>query len=165
MIVRLPVESRWSPDYQGRANAELERAFGRLNEYALVKPGGSARQALVKASDRDFDLAWGGQDRRDLELRSNWVHYGSSWRRPTIAMSLDGIVVVNAIIKGGATASGTIVAAVPERMRPSAHVGYFLCHLSAGGTGLVYVGADGLVRSASALDSGYTMMNFTYTAG
>ncbi len=59
MRVVLPRQSVWSADFQDRLNGEIERAFARLNEYALVPVGGTTGQALVKRSDRSLELEWG----------------------------------------------------------------------------------------------------------
>lgn len=61
MIVRLPMTDHWTPEYQQRLNAEIEKAFERLNEYAQIPAGGQAGQQLTKASERDFDLTWGAK--------------------------------------------------------------------------------------------------------
>lgn len=58
MKVRLPTAERWTPEFQQRLNAEIERALERLNEYALVPAGGTTGQKLTKLTDRDFDYVW-----------------------------------------------------------------------------------------------------------
>ncbi len=59
MRVRLPIEDRWSPEFQRKLNGELERALERLNEYALVPYGGTTGQVLMKSTDRPFVMEWG----------------------------------------------------------------------------------------------------------
>lgn len=49
---------RWTQEYQNELNGQIDRALGRVNEFALVRAGGAAGQALVKATAKDFDLAW-----------------------------------------------------------------------------------------------------------
>lgn len=56
--MRLPIEDRWTRDYQLRFNAQLEAQFDRLNQFALVPSGGGNGQVLSKRSERDFDVNW-----------------------------------------------------------------------------------------------------------
>jgi hypothetical protein len=70
MRVVLPVDSRWTPEYQQRLNSTLEAALARLNEYALIPEGGTSGQSLVKASDRSLDLEWGAGSSADYVLKS-----------------------------------------------------------------------------------------------
>lgn len=57
--VQLPFADRWTPEFQRQLNESLEERFRRLNEYALVPYGGTSGQALVKASDKPYELSWG----------------------------------------------------------------------------------------------------------
>jgi hypothetical protein len=59
MNVRFPtVEAKWSMPYQVQINSQIEQAFDKINEYALIPGGGVQGQILAKASARAFDVAW-----------------------------------------------------------------------------------------------------------
>jgi hypothetical protein len=59
MNVRFPiVEASWSMPYQLTVNAQIEQAFDKINEYALIPGGGSQGQVLAKASARAYDATW-----------------------------------------------------------------------------------------------------------
>lgn len=56
---RLPFAEAWTPEFQKRLNDALEERFKVLNEFALVPYGGTQGQALVKKTDRPYELEWG----------------------------------------------------------------------------------------------------------
>lgn len=65
---RLPFSEGWSPEFQKRLNDALEERFRVLNEYALVPYGGTQGQALVKKSDRPYELEWAGTTAEAITL-------------------------------------------------------------------------------------------------
>ena len=49
---------RWTPEYQRKVNLAIVQAFHRVQEFPRIPKGGLATKALIKASDRDFDVKW-----------------------------------------------------------------------------------------------------------
>lgn len=152
MKVRIPRSPKpWTAEAQESAFAEVEKGFGRLNEYAQAPAGGVAGQTLVKSTARDFDMHWGGSGNLPLDLRSGWVNYSIGYQDAVISKSADGLVTINAIIRNGNPAAGTVLAILPVEMRPTARYGDFLCATSPGtAVCCVYIETDGTLRLASA---------------
>lgn len=120
MKIRLPTGQRWTPEYQQRLNAENERAFERINEYALVPAGGSAGYALTKASDRDFDVAWATAPtvQPATQFFNGWTHYVSGGGYGPVGYSRDasGIVRLHGVMALGSLDAAAFT--LPPGYRP-----------------------------------------------
>lgn len=95
MSVKLPQpDERWTPEYQRRFNAELEKLFGGLNVYRQVPHGGTSGQVLQKVDARDYNLGWAtpsggvtvhsaltGLAANDHPQYQNKKNIGASWVR------------------------------------------------------------------------------------
>jgi hypothetical protein len=165
MSLRLPLEERWTKAYQSAINGMIERAVNKLNEFALVRAGGSTGQVLAKASARDFDLAWTpAATDGALVLNNGWVPFAAGWADPTAVKSVDGIVHVSAILKNGTITAGTVIGTLPVGMRPLGLVGYFT-GFSAGAVIRVFVNASGQILIADAASATNLSIQVSFKAG
>ena len=166
MSLRLPLEERWTKAYQSAINGMIERAVNKLNEFALVRAGGSTRQVLAKASARDFDLAWAPAATDGvLALNNGWVPFGGSWAAPTVTKGIDGIVHVSAIVKNGTATPNTVIATLPVGMRPPGFVGYFLSVTNPGTAWVrTYVDANGRIIIEQTADPIFLTLQLSFKA-
>jgi lysophospholipase L1-like esterase len=97
------------------------------------------------------------------QLQNGWKDFENNFASPQAVLCANGIVTVNMIVKAGATAPGTVIATLPEGMRPAAKIAPFVCATSTG-TCLVDVAGDGTISVFTQADPIWTAINITYRA-
>lgn len=61
---------------------------------------------------------WTGQF-NTMSLQASWVAFGGGFSTPAYSIDVNGYVHLKGLIKSGTTSSGTVIATLPEGLRPS----------------------------------------------